>query len=454
MAPPRARSRSSSLRGSAAALSSSKVYVRIRPEVRDGGGHDQDGEPVAKGLEAWDDASVTLSTAYMFSKGSAKYAFPTRVFGPECTQADVYGSAVGPLVERFAEWQGRDVMLLAYGQTGTGKTTTIFGFESALRAQHEAGWGVFPRVCDAVLARMREEGDAFVLTVSALEFYFMGCTDLLSAGGKAPVAMDEQLRFIGHTRTPIREVADVFPAIEALSAARTTRSTSMNAARAEHAGSSRSHCALQLSLARVRAGQLCETSFTLIDLAGAERPGKVREDATPGGVEMMLWNAERTGTVPAHSLSDQTLMINYELFLIGREVLTATAKHRAGEPYAPPRQSTTPFIKLLGACLDGSCELAMIVTLSQAPQNGWETWFSLQYGSDLASLSAPVRRRKARDLGAELRQAEARARETAAAIAGGPPPPNAPAAKYWRARQAAAHAAEERVAWIHRLAAL
>ena len=37
----------------------------------------------------------------------------------------------------------------------------------------------------------------------------------------------------------------------------------------------------------------------------------------------------------------------------------------------------------------------MMVTLSQAPQNGWETWFSLQYGTNLSKLQAHVRKQKA-----------------------------------------------------------
>lgn len=40
----------------------------------------------------------------------------------------------------------------------------------------------------------------------------------------------------------------------------------------------------------------------------------------------------------------------------------------------------------------------MCVTLSPAGRNAWETWFSLQYGQDLAKLHAPRRRDKAQDI--------------------------------------------------------
>ena len=39
----------------------------------------------------------------------------------------------------------------------------------------------------------------------------------------------------------------------------------------------------------------------------------------------------------------------------------------------------------------GAANVAVVVTLSQAPQCGWETWFSCKYGRELAKLRAPVR---------------------------------------------------------------
>jgi len=200
----------------------------------------------------------------------------------------------------------------------------------------------------------------------------------------------------------------------------------------------------------MRGGRVCETTFTLVDLAGAERPSKVAGSYTPSP-EMMIWESESSGKAVQDSLEAQTLMINYELFLLGREVLTATEKHRRGRSYAPPRQATTPFIRFMGACLDGSCRTAMIVTLSQAPQNGWETWFSLQYGTDLSKLRVPLNTRTPRVVGKELKAARAAAAEAAKVLNAGPPPPTAPAFKYWAKKESAAHMAISRLAWLSRL---
>lgn len=459
-------------------LTPSEVFVRIRPAVRDGGGHDQDGEAVAKMLEGWTDTSVTLATQYLFSKGSNVYAFPRHVFGPEVTQEDVFEGTVARAVERFTEWEGSDVMVLAYGQTGTGKTTTIFGFEPALKGYGpRTGWGMFPRVCEATLARMRSAStgtSSFLLTVSAVEFYMMQCLDLLD--DKKVVAIDESSHIVGEVRAPIDEVADVIPAIERVMAARTTRSTRMNVAAGDHEGSSRSHCALILTLAAVRGGDVCETRFTLLDLAGAERPSKVSE--VKPSAEMQIWEAERSGrSPPEDSLESQTTLVNYELcashlqplrpggtrdlcprlhrrHLMSRQVLMATENHRAGRAYNPPTQMVTPAIRFISTCLTGSCLTIMIVTLSQAPQNGWETWFSLQYGTDLSKLQVPLKRQRARNYRAELKEARERAAEAKKAIADGPPAEGAPSAKYYPRREAAARQAVHRVHWLERLGQL
>lgn len=81
-------------------------------------------------------------------------------------------------------------MLLAYGQTGTGKTHTIFGAkEAALDPAEEKEWGIFPKVVSNTLRAC--EGRKFKLYISALEFYMMHAYDLLNKS--APVNIDGTL---------------------------------------------------------------------------------------------------------------------------------------------------------------------------------------------------------------------------------------------------------------------
>ena len=57
----------------------------------------------------------------------------------------------------------------------------------------------------------------------------------------------------------------------------------------------------------------------------------------------------------------------------------------------------TALIIFLTGVFRGTSALGMIVTLSPSGANGWETWFSLQYGADLARLHAPRRRERLLD---------------------------------------------------------
>lgn len=63
--------------------------------------------------------SITLRTV-----GDTQFAFTfDRVFGPEASQQEVYAAAAAPLLADVL--QGYNGCLLAYGQTGAGKTFTM-----------------------------------------------------------------------------------------------------------------------------------------------------------------------------------------------------------------------------------------------------------------------------------------------------------------------------------------
>lgn len=79
----------------------------------------------------------------------------------------------------------------------------------------------------------------------------------------------------------------------------------------------------------------------------------------------------------------------------------------------------------------------MVVTLSPSGYNGWETWFSLEYGKDMATLAIPVQAVKPISLdtaAASVRKAAEKAREELART----PESGAPASKYYAVRLAAA----------------
>ena len=86
----------------------------------------------------------------------------------------------------------------------------------------------------------------------------------------------------------------------------------------------------------------------------------------------------------------------------------------------------------------------------QAPSNGWETWFSLQYGTDLSKLRAPVKKVKP---GKAEKQREAMKKEAAAAAKAAEKRPerNEPAFKFFPKKLAYANYTKERLRLLNKL---
>ena len=142
-----------------------------------------------KTLDAWTDDSVSIATQFMFNKGNSTYTFPRKVFAPEATQEQVFDSVLGgassahPQQSMLDCWTGlngqapRNVLLLAYGQTGTGKTHSMFGTDRSLlqnpsEKDKAEGWGLVPRAVSQAMGGLKKAGNReFIVSGSAVEFY-------------------------------------------------------------------------------------------------------------------------------------------------------------------------------------------------------------------------------------------------------------------------------------------
>lgn len=83
-------------------------------------------------------------------------------------------------------------------------------------------------------------------------------------------------------------------------------------------------------------------------------------------------------------------MINYELAELATCITQASEAHKKGKAFKIATSLTPPAIQYMSQLINGSCIMNMIICLSQAPQNGWETWFSLQYGVKMAKLAIAI----------------------------------------------------------------
>ena len=82
----------------------------------------------------------------------------------------------------------------------------------------------------------------------------------------------------------------------------------------------------------------------------------------------------------------EATLINIELSMMRDAIVRATDAHSQRREYRPEKTMTTAMIKFISGAFVGRALLGMVVTLSPAGQNGWETWFSLEYGQSMASL--------------------------------------------------------------------
>jgi hypothetical protein len=343
------------------------VYTRIRP-ISDGGtdGHGV-GEEVDKHLAGFEDGAMLIGT-----KGSAdveRFDFPKQVMGPETTQDGVFETAAPELLDGFLAGDN-SALLFAYGQTGTGKTHTMFGpAESLSSPAAHPDWGLLPRIVQATLAHCGSGTVTGQLHLSAIEFYAMFPFDL-NAAKRNPVTVTSDGEVFGHTFTPVSSPSDIAPFIERVYGNRKVNKTKMNS------GSSRSHVCIILTLYQVdnETQQFSETKFSIIDLAGSERPDKTgagRVDTLTAFLEAK--KSFETGK--PLSAGAQGALINTELTEITSAISKATDCWQMGRKFKP-HTDWPPSMKYMLGCCTGSARLGVIVAISQSPQNGWETWFS------------------------------------------------------------------------------
>jgi acetyl esterase/lipase len=407
-----------------------EVFLRIRPEATEGG-HAQTGQAAAaKKLHAYDDKSVTVGWTCkgegdegkaLAAGAGQQHKYMKRVLPPEISQDDCYEAMLVPLVDKLLGFSGPaaavpdtppvDALFFAYGQTGSGKTFTTVGPDYALDAAPGGGmvdprWGCFPRVVYNVFDRMKKSGRPFTVAFSAVEFYLFAANDLLNMNTPVVISNADSLPQ-GLKSVVLRAPEDIVPALTQARNARHVRTTLMNTAKsgkaggAAHSGSSRGHACFILTVLQMdEASKVCRTHFNMVDMAGAERPdktGEQRVNKDEANMELCkAYVAQQKGEKAVQlSTGAQCYFINFELFCLIGTILTATDFNKknkgAGPPCKPKVMVDTDAMKVMGACFAGTAAVSMVVTLSQAPQCGWETWFSCKYGADVANLRTPLR---------------------------------------------------------------
>ena len=182
-----------------------RVFVRSRPPQpdddaappEDGGGFFLGGGDVAPAspascLDEWSaDGRVVYRKPGASPESARAFQF-SGVFGPEATQADVYAACAADVVASAAS--GYNGTVVAYGQTGAGKTHTMRGVEAPGKALH-ADAGVVPRALRDLFAAQgaaARQGVELSVSVSYVQIYCEALLDLLDPSSAGNLSIRER----------------------------------------------------------------------------------------------------------------------------------------------------------------------------------------------------------------------------------------------------------------------
>jgi hypothetical protein len=318
-----------------------RVFCRIRPLSSKE--KEQGDTKVTKGVDA-----MTLQI-----EPGTKYGFDS-VFLPG-TQDEVFNDCKD-LVQSAVD--GYNVTIFAYGQTGAGKTFTMYG----VKGQE----GVAPRTIHELYRVMDEGKSRFTYTVmgSMLELYRNDLVDLLSKGsaaaskGKLNVKTDKAGAVVVEnlTEEACDSPEDLSALLERGNEQRTVAATEMNSE------SSRSHLVLMIKVVSVNkeTKEQLRGKILIVDLAGSERLKK--SGVTADGEK-------------------EAIEINKSLTALG-DVIEGLTKKQKVIPYRNHK-----LTQLMQDSLGGTAKTLMFVNCSPASSNLDETTMSLKYATRAKTIT-------------------------------------------------------------------
>ncbi|XP_024517579.1 kinesin-like protein KIN-UB isoform X5 [Selaginella moellendorffii] len=269
------------------------------------------------------------------------------VFAETASQKRVYEVVAKPVVESVLE--GYNGTVMAYGQTGTGKTFTL----GRLGEEDSADRGIMVRAMEDILSDISPENDS--VTVSYLQLYMETVQDLLAPErDNIPIVEDPKTGDVtlpGATLVPIIDHRSFVRLLQVGEANRFAANTKLNTE------SSRSHAILLVNVRKVAKGNRVPTirksKLVIVDLAGSER---VYKSGSEG-----------------HTL-EEAKSINLSLTALGK-CINALAEN---SPHVPTRDSK--LTRILRDSFGGTARTSLIITIGPSPQHRGETASTIMFG--------------------------------------------------------------------------
>nr|XP_015823140.2 kinesin-like protein KIF1B isoform X8 [Nothobranchius furzeri] len=257
-------------------------------------------------------------------------------------------------------FEGYNVCIFAYGQTGAGKSYTMMG------KQEEGQEGIIPMLCEDLFEKINEDNNkeelSYSVEVSYMEIYCERVRDLLNPKNKGNLRVREHPLLGPYvedlSKLAVTSYTDIADLMDAGNKARTVAATNMNET------SSRSHAVFTIVFTQKKHDN--ETDLTtekvskisLVDLAGSER-------------------ADSTGAKGTRLKEGAN--INKSLTTLGKVIsaLAEVSKKKKKTDFIPYRDSVLTW--LLRENLGGNSRTAMVAALSPADINYDETLSTLRY---------------------------------------------------------------------------
>ncbi|XP_031650089.1 kinesin-like protein KIF1B isoform X7 [Oncorhynchus tshawytscha] len=256
-------------------------------------------------------------------------------------------------------FDGYNVCIFAYGQTGAGKSYTMMG------RQEEGQEGIIPLLCEELFEKINDNNKdeiSFSVEVSYMEIYCERVRDLLNPKNKGNLRVREH-PLLGPYVEDLSKLAvtsynDINDLMDAGNKARTVAATNMNET------SSRSHAVFTIVFTQRKYDSETDLStekvskISLVDLAGSER-------------------ADSTGAKGTRLKEGAN--INKSLTTLGKVIsaLAEVSKKKKKTDFIPYRDSVLTW--LLRENLGGNSRTAMVAALSPADINYDETLSTLRY---------------------------------------------------------------------------
>ena len=291
------------------------------------------------------------------------------VLGHDASQLEVYEALGRPVLEDVI--QGYHGCVLAYGQTGAGKTHSLLNM--AEKSADDAG--LLPRiVADLFVGLSADWRGIYTVKVGMFQIYNEQVDDLLKPG-KTNLRVKQSVHggwevegLSWYTcRTPEYLMQVVRNGRKRLIYAE----THMN----KH--SSRSHAVVQIRLIRNDRAALHSLESSTGDLEGAKREGRIQVSQRLGQLTVVdLAGSERVKKSHSEGMRlTEAKNINTSLLAFGNCVQALASR----KPYVPYREST--LTKVLETSLSGNCRTALLVCVSPEEAHASETMSSLEFVS-------------------------------------------------------------------------